>query len=303
MAEAFVFIYLGLCFFYYIDYNWCWQLVVAEFFIVIVGRFVGTALLIFSLKIFGHKPKVTFREACFICCAGLIRGAVAFGLVLTIGDITNSSVIITTTLALIFATTLIWGSSMGLLSQVIIPSKTPEELLEEDSREHNQEEEDDQSEYEEFKHPNLLNSMGSVVKGSVGPSRGSKPKKKLRKCQEWLKKIDELYLRKYLIYKYIPGDSDKKAEFMEMFEREVDVWEKLFIGEQLDSADRLKSDHVLPRVRLRTDINKQSEADLSKAERKKSVFYQFLEARNRANSNISHILKRSQVMFSDSMQA
>ena len=53
---------------------------------------------------------------CFIGYAGMIRGAIAFGLVLKI-DPSNSArdVIVTTTLSLVSATTILFGTLMPLV--------------------------------------------------------------------------------------------------------------------------------------------------------------------------------------------
>ena len=37
------------------------------------------------MRIFGHKPRVSFKQLCFVSYAGMIRGAIAFGLVLRVG--------------------------------------------------------------------------------------------------------------------------------------------------------------------------------------------------------------------------
>jgi len=81
-AEAFVFSYLGLACFSYYDYDWSWQFILVEILVVIVGRFLGTIGLIYFLVLLRHKKRVTFKELCFISYSGLIRGAIAFGLVL-----------------------------------------------------------------------------------------------------------------------------------------------------------------------------------------------------------------------------
>jgi hypothetical protein len=49
-AEAFVFGYLGLTFFAYFEYDWSWDLIIAEIIKVILGRFTGTIGLIKILE-------------------------------------------------------------------------------------------------------------------------------------------------------------------------------------------------------------------------------------------------------------
>lgn len=56
---------------------------------------------------FGFNSQIPLKELIFIGYAGMIRGAVAFGLVLRIDDeIENRSVIVTTTLFLVIFTTI-----------------------------------------------------------------------------------------------------------------------------------------------------------------------------------------------------
>lgn len=65
---------------------------------------------------FGYKSGVSSKQLFFIGYAGMIRGAVAFGLVLRIDeDIVHRSVIVTTSLALVCITTIVLGSTVGLV--------------------------------------------------------------------------------------------------------------------------------------------------------------------------------------------
>lgn len=88
--EAFVFAYLGLSFFSYADlktFPWSYQFIFIELFICIIARFTGTVGLLYTLKfVFCHKTQVTFKQILFMCYAGLIRGAIAFALVLQLDD-------------------------------------------------------------------------------------------------------------------------------------------------------------------------------------------------------------------------
>lgn len=63
----------------------------------------------------------------FICYAGLIRGAIAFGLVLKLDgnrELVNQKhfeVIKTTALTLVIGTTLLFGSTMQMIQKALIP--------------------------------------------------------------------------------------------------------------------------------------------------------------------------------------
>lgn len=79
-----MFAYLGLTFFSYTNYEWSWQFILLEMAVIIVGRFIGVVGLVYFLSIFRHRKRVSFKQLLFISYSGLIRGAIAFGLVLTI---------------------------------------------------------------------------------------------------------------------------------------------------------------------------------------------------------------------------
>lgn len=50
------------------------------------GRGLGTFGLLGLLRLFGYKSGIAIKELVFIWYAGMIRGAIAFGLVLKIKD-------------------------------------------------------------------------------------------------------------------------------------------------------------------------------------------------------------------------
>jgi len=80
--EALVFGYLGLSYFSIIDMDWSPAFIIVETFICILARFMGTVVLLYMTAMCKHKRQVSLRQVLFICYAGLIRGAIAFGLVL-----------------------------------------------------------------------------------------------------------------------------------------------------------------------------------------------------------------------------
>ena len=121
-AEAFVFAYLGLTFFSYTSYEWSWQFFIAEFFVIIVGRFLGiVGLLYITSFVLNHTRELSFKETMFLYCGGMIRGAIAFGLVLRLDhSLPNREVIITTSLCLVILTTLLFGSMMPILGKFLL---------------------------------------------------------------------------------------------------------------------------------------------------------------------------------------
>lgn len=123
--EAFVFVYLGLTFFSYGEFKWSPQLFVFELLIIIVGRFFGTIGLMYFLKLCGMQSQGTSgSQLIFIWYAGMIRGAIAFGLVLRIDkQYSNREVIVTTSLALVAFTTVVFGSTVGVLQNMLSSKK------------------------------------------------------------------------------------------------------------------------------------------------------------------------------------
>jgi len=131
LAEAFIFAYLGLTFFSYQTFMWSSDLIFIEAAIILIGRCLGTFGLIGFMKLFGYekhnKKRITMRELLFIWYAGLIRGAIAFGLVLRIeSSVPNRSVIVTTSLTLVVVSTIFFGSTVGLLGKCLFPGKEEE---------------------------------------------------------------------------------------------------------------------------------------------------------------------------------
>ena len=84
--------------------------------IVIVGRLCAVWISHGLFSLCAKKKDITLGELCFISYGGMIRGAIAFGLVLKIPDdenvFTERGVIVTTTLALVIITTLFFGTFM-----------------------------------------------------------------------------------------------------------------------------------------------------------------------------------------------
>ena len=120
VTEAFIFSYLGLTFFSYSKLNFSPQLFFVELGVILFGRFMGTVVMMSIFKCCGYEHNLNLKELVFICYAGLIRGAIAFGLVLTLDDrLPNRDVIVTTSLTLVVFTTVTFGSTCGILQKVL----------------------------------------------------------------------------------------------------------------------------------------------------------------------------------------
>jgi len=101
----------------------------------------GTVGLVSMISLCGHKKQVTYKELIFIWYAGLIRGAIAFGLVLRIEDVVNRSVIVSTSLFLVVVTTVLFGCTMPLLSRCLFKEKQELNIYELEAKKQEEKEE------------------------------------------------------------------------------------------------------------------------------------------------------------------
>lgn len=65
-------------------YPWSTQVIVVMILIVFIGRIIAVWAIHFLFLTCSNKPDVTYKELIFISWGGMIRGAIAFGLVLKI---------------------------------------------------------------------------------------------------------------------------------------------------------------------------------------------------------------------------
>lgn len=81
--------------------------------------------LVALMRVVGYDAEISIRELIFIWYAGMIRGAIAFGLVLRIdgNKFANRDVIVTTSLSLVVFTTVVFGSTVGILSKFLFKNQ------------------------------------------------------------------------------------------------------------------------------------------------------------------------------------
>jgi NhaP-type Na+/H+ or K+/H+ antiporter len=97
--------------------------------IIIIGRLVGVWGVHYLIRMCQKESEITIPELSFISYGGMIRGAIAFGLVLKIpegddgsGEFKERGVIVTTTLAIVIITTVIFGSFMPVVQRLLMGS-------------------------------------------------------------------------------------------------------------------------------------------------------------------------------------
>ena len=132
-SESIVFAYIGLCVFTYAadakvgdldQHTWSVSFIGWMTLIVILGRLLAVWTAHGLLSMCQKTQDITLRELCFISYGGMIRGAIAFGLVLKIPNdpqFKERGVIITTTLALVIITTLFFGTFMAFAQKIMLP--------------------------------------------------------------------------------------------------------------------------------------------------------------------------------------
>lgn len=123
-GEAIVFSLIGLSSMFYKNYPYSWQFIVAEFFIVIIGRYAAISLSYYMFECVKGDPsnKLNFREITFLTYAALIRGAIAFGLVENLDEnFKEKKVIVSSTLCLVISSTIIWGSFTPPVQKLLLP--------------------------------------------------------------------------------------------------------------------------------------------------------------------------------------
>ena len=183
LAEGFVFSYLGLTFFSYRFLPFSVSFISVMFFVVIIGRGLATMGLVSLLKLCGyekgsHSP-LTYNELAFIWSAGLIRGAIAFGLVLRIDDSFEArDLIVTTCLSLVLVTTILFGSTIGLIGDCLFKKDGEIDQTAADAIDVTNIDDDvsagssESSEYSEIQHPNRAPLAPSVYSNSQVAASG-----------------------------------------------------------------------------------------------------------------------------------
>jgi NhaP-type Na+/H+ or K+/H+ antiporter len=124
MVEGFIFSYIGLTFWSYRQYRWSIELILGQFVILILGRAAGTIGVFYLTKRENESDPLNIKDVIYLFYSGLMRGSIAFGLVLRISeDFPDRDIILTTCLAMIVITTIIFGSTTGLMARLLLRSE------------------------------------------------------------------------------------------------------------------------------------------------------------------------------------
>jgi hypothetical protein len=166
-AEATVYSYVGISLYTSIPGYWSFALIMWQLIIIVVGRVIAVIGTFYLFRLCFRKKTINFRELMFITYGGMIRGAIAFALVLKIPFTCSAPVAEvecipndlyemarSTTLVIVMATTLFFGTFMKKTQSLLLG-----EQKESDHHDFSG------SVYEEIMHPNQNKS--TIV--SAGP--------------------------------------------------------------------------------------------------------------------------------------
>lgn len=163
------------------------------------------------------------KDLVFIAYAGMIRGAVAFGLVLRIEpEVEHRSVIVTTSLALVCFTTIVLGSTVATMQRCLFGkiehgTKVNEEIDGHDAN---------TSHHDEVLHPNIEDEK-KEAEGALTPIHTETNSKK-NSCIKYLKRMDVAIIKPLLIYKYEQKAHKKQKEYFEILMKEGKNLEELY---------------------------------------------------------------------------
>jgi len=125
MMEAAVYSYIGIAMYSAIPTYWSWNFILIEFSIIVIFRIFGVLGTFYTARLCCRKKTIKFKELLFICYGGMIRGAIAFALVLKIAVVEecpigvegcytkdNYDLVVSTTLVIVMMTTVLFGTFM-----------------------------------------------------------------------------------------------------------------------------------------------------------------------------------------------
>jgi NhaP-type Na+/H+ or K+/H+ antiporter len=169
LAEAFVFVYLGLTAVHYFQVAFSWSFMIFELIVVVAGRFVSVYGICVLMDLFHVTNfKLSFVERGICGCSGTIRGAIAFGLSISIVSKSelNRDILLSTTLSLVFISTIVFGALMPYFIKFWKSFDKNKYPVNEDSKELESAEMDESNEEVRFSylHPNFDNKIEEFSK-------------------------------------------------------------------------------------------------------------------------------------------
>lgn len=240
-AEAAVYSYVGISLYNAIPGWWSFDWIAVQMAIIIFGRIVGVFCTFYLFRLCFKKKTISFKELCFITYGGMIRGAIAFALVLVIphecvaGDCHYNCSILpcyseaqyelakSTTLSIVMLTTLIFGTFMKVFQHCLLGKPETAHSVRERG-----------SIYESIQHPNMEEETSEQ-----GTKRESdEPEKNIgfadSKFAKWFGKFDEQTLRPFLIRNYTQNAVELQDAYNELLMTEFNDKDPTEMSKRVD---------------------------------------------------------------------
>ena len=189
IAEGFVFTYLGLTSGTISHEAFSLSFIVLVFIYCVIGRFLavyGISFIFNSIRCPGFT--FSYNEQGIMFFAGCIRGAIAFGLAISIpemGDKTIKQLLISSTLVLVFFSTIVFGALMASIVKYFTAEKKVEQKNEQ--------------ELEKISLSGYEGEFVPVVEQTKREKAEENERKISSRITKWWHKIDDNYLRPFFI--------------------------------------------------------------------------------------------------------
>lgn len=267
-AEAAVYSYVGIALLNAIPEWWSFTFIFAQLAMIIVGRIIAVFGVFYAFRCCCASRSINIMELLFITYAGMIRGAIAFALVLTLpyqnesgtscSDSTilpiskcftyeNYQMLVNTTLILVVLTTFIFGTFMGAVQKWLVsPSEEDEAEVARDHRAASHAQElaltrRAVSVYEEMQHPNEEDDHDEVDPGLLDKEGNTVGWTSFR-FYKWFGDYDERTLRPFFIRNYNPDIIVLEDEYQEVLRMKFNEAEELAdLAERVDVIKRTTS--------------------------------------------------------------
>ena len=296
IAEAFVFTYLGLTLITYIQHSLSISFIIIELFVVIFGRIFSIFFLCYLMKIFGvHSFKMKTSQKGIMSCAGSIRGAIAFGLAISI-DTSNKlhkEILVTSTLILVFFTTIVLGAMMPLLINLM------KKLDFEDDNNNNElvniKNPDDLLKCDEFTfiHPNFSEKYEGSKEKNIEILRS--------RLSYWLGhywfEFDDMYIKPKLCFKW-PWIKEDNMNLKKVIITSINKYEE----EQKKVEHFIREDYqkkILQEIKMKRSNNNNNDINNNNNENDKNLEMNYMSSNNENNNNKNYNYYDNNIIYNN----
>lgn len=276
-AEAGVYSYIGIAVYALIPGFWSFSFVFIQFFIIVVFRVFSVFAVFYTGRLCCKKRTINFRELTFISYAGMIRGAIAFALVLTLPNTSQGtctvtgqaavdqcfsnqiySMLVSTTLMTVMLTTLLFGTFMPKVQKILCPPtiedkeefarsqraiSTISQVLRQSMAKQPRPSIKSESEYEQIVHPNEEPEVEEIRRKMSyllpeAPEPGSWADSRF---VNWFALFDEEKLRPFFIRNYNVATAIMEDQYQELIQNKFDDQDDEEVFERIEEVRRTVS--------------------------------------------------------------